>query len=95
MPSLFSINTHSNFECEVLLREIMKSKNVILIDDSRGQNNTLKNLSLKINQSIPNSRILNLVRKESERLLKPYEDLMNIEYDSVIKSFVSNNQKNK
>ena len=91
--SLFSINTHSNFESEVLIGEIRKSNNAILIDDSRGPNTALKTLALKIHQSIPNSKVISLVRQESERLLKPYEDLMKIDYNSVIKSFSPNNLK--
>jgi pyruvate/2-oxoglutarate/acetoin dehydrogenase E1 component len=91
--SIFSINTHSDFNSEFILNEIKKTNKVVLIDDSRGCNSSLKNLSLKIHQSIPNSKVIDLVRSKSERFLKPYEDLMEIDYNIVIKSLISNNIK--
>jgi len=91
--SIFSINTHSDFNSEFILNEIKKTNKVVLIDDSRGHNSSLKNLSLKIHQSIPNSKVIDLVRNKSERLLKPYEDLMKVDYNAVLKFLISNNIK--
>ena len=89
--SLFSINTHNNFKSETLLKEIATSKKVILIDDSRGENNALKRLALEINRSIKDVRVVDVVRKQSERLIKPYEDSMNIDYNSLINTLFSVN----
>ena len=88
---MFSINTHNNFKSETLLKEIATSKKVILIDDSRGENNALKRLALEINRSIKDVRVVDVVRKQSERLIKPYEDSMNIDYNSLINTLFSVN----
>jgi len=90
--SLFSINNHGNFKSDALLKEIAISKKVILIDDSRGENNALNRVALEINRSIPDVKVTEAVRKQSERLIKPYEDSMKIDYNSLINSTFSDNQ---
>tara|TARA_Y100000748_G_scaffold293052_1_gene282174 strand:+ start:156 stop:1106 length:951 start_codon:yes stop_codon:yes gene_type:complete len=90
--SLFSINNHSDFKKDVLLKEIAISKKVILIDDSRGENNALNRVALEINRSILDVKVTEAVRKQSERLIKPYEDSMKIDYNSLINSTFSDNQ---
>mgnify|MGYP001179093787 FL=1 len=90
--SLFSINTHSNFQNKTLLKEIEMSKRVVLIDDSRGENNALNRLALNITRAISGVKIIDVVRKQSERLIKPYEDSMKIDYNSLTKSLFSDNQ---
>ena len=90
--SLFSINNHSDFKKDVLLKEIAISKKVILIDDSSGENNALNRVALEINRSILDVKVTEAVRKQSERLIKPYEDSMKIDYNSLINSTFSDNQ---
>ena len=90
--SLFSINNHSDFKSDALLKEIAISKKVILIDDSRGENNALNRVALEINRSILDVKVTEAVRKQSERLIKPYEDSMKIDYNSLINSTFSDNQ---
>ena len=64
----------------------------MLIDDSRGENNALNRVALEINRSIPDVKVTEAVRKQSERLIKPYEDSMKIDYNSLTKSLFSDNQ---
>ena len=86
--SLFSINTHSEFDITSLLNDIQTTKNLVLIDDSRSKNPILKDFILKVNQSCNLDNEIVLTRSIEERLTKPYEDKMNLDYNNVVNTLL-------
>lgn len=86
--SLFSINTHSEFDITSLLNDIQTTKNLVLIDDSRSKNPILKDFILKVNQSCNLDNEIVLTRSFEERLTKPYEDKMNLDYNNVVNTLL-------
>ena len=93
--SLFSINTHSEFDITGLLNDIQKTKNLVLIDDSRSRNPVLKDFLLKINKSCNLDKEIILTRSIEERLTKPYEDKMNLDYNNVVSTLLLSKKNNK
>ena len=86
--SLFSINTHSEFDISGLLNDIQTTKNLVLIDDSRSRNPVLKDFLLKIHKNCNLDKEIILTRSIEERLTKPYEDKMNLDYNNVVNTLL-------
>jgi pyruvate/2-oxoglutarate/acetoin dehydrogenase E1 component len=82
--SLFSINSHSIFDYSVIFQDIERTKQVIIIDDTKSRNKTsylfINDILEKIN--VKKHFIIN--RQFSIESLYPYKDTLDIDYQKYI-----------
>ena len=82
--SLFSINSHSIFDYSEIIKDIEKTKQVIIIDDSKSRNKTSTNFinSMLDKKIIKKHFYIN--RLFSVETLYPCKDTLNIDYEKYI-----------
>jgi len=88
--SLFSINTHSIFNYSKIIKDIEKTRKVIIIDDTKSRNKT----SVNIIKNMLDKKIINkyfyINRQFSVESLYPCIDTLDIDYEKYILDLIPN-----
>jgi pyruvate/2-oxoglutarate/acetoin dehydrogenase E1 component len=83
-PSLFSVNTCLDFDCDNLIYNINKSKKLVLIDDSKSYNKSSDKFLNKIYQNCILDEVIILDRLNEKNKYYPRHDKMLISYQEVL-----------
>tara|TARA_B100001540_G_scaffold304235_1_gene313725 strand:- start:1178 stop:2110 length:933 start_codon:yes stop_codon:yes gene_type:complete len=85
--SLFSINTFISFDYSAIIEDVSKTKNIIIIDDSKSCNLSCYELinSIQDKYKLENKRIIK--RDYSSDYFYPRSDVLDIDYENIVTSF--------
>lgn len=87
--SLFSVNTYSEFDFSPIIHDLNKSKNLILLDDSKSGNSLSdKFLFNAVDRCRIDKKII-VKRKLSNEWFYPTSDKLEINFDKILKLFKS------
>ena len=86
--SLFSINTYLKFNYSDLIKNISKTKKVLIIDDSKSANLLCSDLINEVNNSVELVKSLIIKREYSKDFYYPKSDDLNIDYKNIADSFI-------
>jgi len=81
--SLFSINSYSEFDYSSIIDDLCKTRNLILIDDSKSKNRLSDNFLNYVYCTCELDKIIILDRKYNEDLFFPRHDQLDIDYMAV------------
>lgn len=82
--SLFSINSHSHFNCKYLSENIERTKKLIIIDDSKSRNRYSDRFLLDILKSTSLNMVKVIVPNLNESIYYPCADELQIDYEELI-----------
>ncbi len=86
--SLFNVNSPSSANWKEIIEDVSKTKNIIIIDDSKSQNLNCFRLISDITDEITLERKIILTRElENSSWLNPSDEEMSINYEKIINSF--------
>ena len=87
--SLFSVNTYSEFDFSPIIHNIMKTRNLVLIDDSKSGNLLSDSFLFNaVDQCVINKKVI-VKRKLSKEYFYPRPDKLKINYNNILKLFRS------
>tara|TARA_Y100001970_G_scaffold28581_1_gene35063 strand:- start:141 stop:1073 length:933 start_codon:yes stop_codon:yes gene_type:complete len=86
--SLFSINSFLEFDYNSIFKNIIKTKRVIIIDDSKSANVLHSDFLNKINDNIQLEKILIVKREYSDDFFHPKSDDLVIDYENIVGTFL-------
>jgi pyruvate/2-oxoglutarate/acetoin dehydrogenase E1 component len=93
--SLFSVNAHLYKDYSLILADIGKTSNLILIDDTKSRNRLSDQFLIEVlNRHRLNKQIL-VTRPISDDIFEPRKDLLDIDYDKIIDNIVNNSHLEK
>ena len=87
--SLFSVNTYSKFNYAPIIRDLSKTKNLVVIDDSKSGNLLCDHFLFNaVDQCRINKKVI-VQRKSSNKRFYPTSDKLEMNYNSILKLFKS------
>ena len=86
-PSLFSVNSYLEFDYSYIINDLQKTKNLILIDDTKSRNSSSDKFLKNVYNTCDLKKKIVLNRKFSKDLFSPRHDQLIIDYHSVIEGF--------
>jgi len=86
-PSLFSINSYLEFDYTNIINDIITTNNIIVIDDTKSRNSLSDKFLRKIYSDCTLDQKIILNRKINRDLFYPRNDLLEIDYQSIIEKF--------
>lgn len=87
--SLFSVNTYSKFDFSPIIHDLSKTKNLILIDDSKSENLLCDNFLFNAADQCRINKKAIVKRKFSKKRFYPRSDKLEINYNRILKLFKS------
>ena len=93
--SLFSINTYLEFDYKYIIDDLLKTKRLVLIDDSKSKNRLSNKFLNHVYSECKLDQNIVLDREYSEDLFFPRHDELEINYMAVAEKLDDHKQKNK
>jgi pyruvate/2-oxoglutarate/acetoin dehydrogenase E1 component len=89
--SLFSVNAQLNVDYNRIIEDLHTTKNLILIDDTKSINRSSDKLMKVVNEECELRNKIIVTRDREDDYYFPRQDLMKIDYQSILDTFSSNN----
>jgi pyruvate/2-oxoglutarate/acetoin dehydrogenase E1 component len=88
LPSLFSINTFTDTDYTFIIDNIHKTKNLIIIDDTKSKNSVSDIFLKEIYQECVLEQKIVIKRGNKQDLFYPRHDQLDIDYTSIVAKFI-------
>ena len=85
--SLFSVNSYHEMDYTNLIEDIRRSKNLVIIDDTKSLNKSSDRFLKEVYRSCKLDSSLVIQRNFTNENLYPNQDLLEIDYESIVEQF--------
>jgi len=86
--SLFSVNIYSEFDFSTIIKDVYRTRNILILDDSKSSNQLCDKFLNRVNENCELERQLIIRRKLEDYWFYPNSDELKINYQEVVQQFL-------